>query len=63
MGNSKLMNLSGAPATNDRWAEDQENETVGRLKILLRESTLQDDMEDSPGPLGWEKIHGNKHKE
>ncbi len=63
MGSSTLTTLHGTPATNDRCANDQENELYGMLKSILKEFGRDENKEDSTGPLDWRKIHGEDYQE
>ncbi len=62
MGNSTLKTLHGAPATNDRCTDEQEDELYGMLKSVLQEIERDENKEDSPG-LDWRKIHGEDYQE
>ena len=63
MGNSILESLSGTPATNDRSANNQENEIYGIFKRLLTEVELNEAAKDSPVLLDWRKIQRNDYQE
>ncbi len=63
MGELTLKTSSGSPVTNDRCADDQEDETYGRFKSFLQDVNLQQDKEDGLGFLNLRKTNGGEYQE